>query len=166
MIVARVTEREAAHRPPLATVREQIVETVSKQRAAQEARERGEALLKELRQGASIGTIGDRSGLALEEARAVKRSAKEYHPEVVREVFRLERPAGDAPVYSGVQLSGGDYAVIRLTAVTDGDVNAMDEAVATQLTRGLERMRGALAFERLIKSLRAQAEVVIPEESE
>ena len=40
---------------------------------------------------------------------------------VVRDAFKLGRPQNGTPIYSGVPLGTGDYALVGVLAVKDGD---------------------------------------------
>jgi len=166
VIVARVQEREAAHQSPLDDVKEEIVAALKQQLAAQRAKAEGEALLEKLAQGAGMDELKDQDSVSYKHGEAVKRSAPDYDAEVLGETFRLGRPADGAVVDRGLELANGDYAVIRLSKVTDGDPAAMKDDVRTQLTQVFSNMRRAAMLSVMIDDLRANAKIEIPTESE
>jgi peptidyl-prolyl cis-trans isomerase D len=134
--------------------------------AAQQAQEKGEQLLEKLAQGGSVEDLKDQDYLSSGKAEAVKRSATEHNAEVVREAFKLARPEPGGSVDRGFVMSDGGYAVLRLTAVTDGDPAAMADDARAQLSSGYENMRRSLALSTLIADLRKRADIVIPQEQE
>ncbi|MCO6414155.1 MAG: SurA N-terminal domain-containing protein [Thiogranum sp.] len=168
VIVVRVAEREAAHRAPLNEVRDQIAKILTRQKAAQAAQDRGEALLEKLQQGASMDELEEHAGIdiTVEKADGIKRSATEYPAGLIKAAFSLGKPAPGSPVDHGEALPSGDYAVMRLTAVKEGDVAAMQEQSRDRFVRGYESMRSSLAVSTLLRGLRERAEIVIPAESE
>jgi peptidyl-prolyl cis-trans isomerase D len=166
VIVARVEEREAAHRQPLEAVKEQIVTALRQQLAAEQARLKGAALLEQLAEGGAPEDIEEQEYLTSGKAEAVKRSASDHNAEVLREVFKLTRPKQGDSVDKGFVLSDGSYAVVHLTAVSDGDPGAMADTVREQLGAGYKDMRRGLAVATLLADLRQRADIVIPEEQE
>lgn len=165
-IVIRVIEREAAHTTPLDQVKEQVVSAMKKQRAAEAVKARGEQLLAELGQGADMKALAETNGLELRQADAVGRGAPGHTPELVREVFRMPRPAEGAVRDNAIALANGDYAIVRLALVTDADADSMTEAQQAQLRRGFENMRRNEVLAVMVNALRGRAELVIPEDSE
>ncbi len=165
-IVVRVEEREAAHPEPLEAVRESIIETLKQKLAAEQATEEGKALLQKLEQGASLEQLNDRDYISFHKAEGVGRSASDYNPEIVREVFGMPRPAGGSTRDKGFRLSNGDYAIVQLTGVSEPDPAAISEQTRTQLERAFENMRRSLVQAALIGDLRARAIIDIPEEQQ
>ena len=104
--------------------------------------------------------------MTFRKAEGLGRSAPDYNPEVLREVFRMSRPAEGNPNDKGFQLSNGDYVVARLTGVSEPDPAAISEQTRAQLERGFENMRRSLAQAALIGGLRARAVIDIPEKSQ
>jgi peptidyl-prolyl cis-trans isomerase D len=165
-IVIRVKDREAAHPTPLEEVRDRIVAELKQQRAAQAARDKGEQLLQKLATGESMKKLADTEKLALSNADSVGRDAKDYSPGLLKNVFRLARPAAGKTVDKGVALANGDYVVVRLTAVEDADPAAMSDEQRTRLRQGIEDMHRNLALVTLVSDLRRRASIEIPKESD
>ena len=69
-------------------------------------------------------------------------------------------------VDEGVALSNGDYAVIHLVGVSDGDPAAMTEQERAQIRQGYQNLRRSLTLSALVDDLRARADVELPEEQE
>lgn len=169
VIVVRVAEREAAHRAPLdEVIKDRIAKILTSQKAAQAAKDRGETLLEKLQQGTAMDALKEHADtdITVETADGVKRSATDHPAEITKAAFSLEKPAPGSSVDHGMALPSGDYAVIRLTAVKDGDVTAMQEQSRERFVGGYENMRSSLSFSTLVQSLRARADIVIPAESE
>jgi hypothetical protein len=78
----------------------------------------------------------------------------------------MPRPDADKTLDKGFALTNGDYAVVRLRAVTDADPSTMTRAEREQMKRGFVNLRGNQALATLEEDLRRQATVEIPKESE
>lgn len=165
-IVVRIKDREAAHPTPIEEVRDRIIATLKKERATDAARARGEQLLEKLTAGAALKELADAEKLAYQEADAAGRDASELNPEVLRSVFRMPRPDADKALDKGFALINGDYAIVRLSAVSDADPSTMSSAEREQMKRGFVNLRGNQALSTLSDDLRRQATVEIPKESE
>ncbi len=167
VIVVRIEEREPEHQAPLEEVRDKVVARLKRELAAQAARTRGEGLSTRLKDGgATLEELNDQDYYAFRKAEGVTRTAGGYNPEVMRKVFTLGRPQEDKPVDAGFVLSNGDFALIHLTAVTDGDPAELKPEQRTQMARGFENMYRSLALDTLVRDLRARAEIVIPQDNE
>ena len=165
-IVLRVEEREAARPEPLETVKESIVASLKQKLAAEKAAEEGKVLLQKLEQNATLEELNDQDYMTFQKAEGVNRSATEQNPEVLREAFRMTRPTDGENMDKGFQLSNGDYAIVRLTRVTDPDPAAISEQDRIQLERGYENMRRSLVQSALVEGLRARAVIIIQEEQQ
>ncbi|HFD78953.1 MAG TPA: peptidylprolyl isomerase [Gammaproteobacteria bacterium] len=167
VIVARVEEREPAHPAPLAEVKDRIAAMLKQQKARQQARATGESLLEKLRSGTPLKDLkAANDDYPLVEAANAARSASEYDREVLARVFKLPRPKDGAPVDAGFVLASGDYALVQLSGVHDGDPGKMSEEQRTGLRKGYESMRSQLMAAVLIEDLRRRAVIEIPEEQE
>ena len=163
-IVLRVEEHETAHPEALATVKDRIVDILTQTRAADQAEAEGTALLQKLEQGSGLEELDKQDYMTFHKAEGVGRSAPGHNTEVVREVFRMPRPAEGKPRDQGFRLSNGDYAVVRLTGVHEPDPAAMSEQARSGLERAFENMRRSLAQLALIRGLRARAVIDIPDQ--
>ncbi len=165
-VVVRVEEREVARPSMLDEVRDRIVAIVTQQMVREQARVRGQELLKEVEQGISLEELKDDETLTFKKAEGVERGAEGYNPEVIAHIFKLPRPSGDTPVLQGVELKNGDYTVVRLTRVEDGDPASMPEEVRDQMRSGLENIRRTATLAAFVADLRERADIVIRRDSE
>ncbi len=163
VIVVRVEERQPEHQAPLEEVRDKIVARLKHELAAEKARARGEELAAKLAGGASLESLNDEDFYAFRKAEGVTRAAPGYNPEVMRKAFTLPRPKEGKPVDASFALSNGDYALVRLTAVKDGDPAELKPEQREQMARGYENMYRSLVIETLLRDLRSRADIEIPQ---
>ncbi len=159
VVVLRVkTHREASQRP-FDTVKDSIIAMLRSDKARAQAREEGESLLNQLRQGADMAVVAKDKGWNLHKPGMVKRSAKEVDGEVIDYVFKMVRPEENKAVYGGFSKQSGDYTVVALFRVEDGDPAAVDQAQREQLVRARERALGIAELIGAMDNLRDKASV-------
>lgn len=152
-IALRVKEHLKPAAIPLADVREDIVQQLQRSLAAEAARAKGEQLLADLRKGQQPN---DAQWQAVE---AATRSQEGVAPALLQAVFRMPRPEQqDKPSYSGVALSNGDYAVVRLNGVNEPEAALTDEE-KLNYRRFLASRVGQQDFAAFRQKLQAEAEI-------
>ena len=152
-IALRVKEHLKPAAIPLADVREDIVQQLQRSLAAEAARAKGEQLLADLRKGQQPD---DGQWQAVE---AATRSQEGVAPALLRAVFRMPRPEQqDKPSYSGVALSNGDYAVVRLNGVNEPE-GALTDEEKLNYRRFLASRVGQQDFAAFRQKLLAEAEI-------
>lgn len=152
-VALRVKEHLKPAAIPLADVRDDIVEQLQRSLAAEAARAKGEQLLADLRKGQQPD---DGQWQAVE---AATRSQEGVAPALLQAVFRMPRPEQqDKPSYSGVALSNGDYAVVRLNGVNEPEAALTDEE-KLNYRRFLASRVGQQDFAAFRQKLQAEAEI-------
>ena len=162
VLVLRLLEHQKADRRPLSEVKSQVRQSLIQEKAREAAKAAGEKALQQLEAGESAETVSKALSVDWKGAGAVMRETKDHDAQIIKQAFRLTRPSSpDSPRYSGVVLNSGDYAVIRLNKVVDGDPAAMDVAERETLKRRLAGEQGANAQLHLISRLKADAKVIV-----
>ncbi len=162
-VAIRVTEHAKSEPLPLDEVAAQIDARIVAERRAAAVRSHAEALLARLDGGESLAEIAASIGAEVEQAQQVGRAAAAPEQALVAEVFRMPRPAEDAPVRRLVALEPG-HALVELTRVVDGDPAAVPEARREQVRTELEQARALAESRALIATLRAAADIQVAEE--
>ena len=161
-VFLRVTDHQEATTRPLEEVREQVVTTLRQQQATEAARERAETLLAQVRTGATLEEIvAATEGLEVQHAESVGRSGSAHNFQLVREVFKLPRPA-DGPAAHLVPFADTQFAVVTLESVQPGTL-AEEEAARNALAARIERSYAAAEVGALGEQLRQQAEITVNE---
>lgn len=158
VIVVRIAERQAPTLRPLAEVADAIRDQLVEQKAHNEAIKHGQAVIKELRQGASFNEVAGRLNAPIQASGFVTRNATEVPSPIVSEVFRLN-PAQGQPAVGGVMLGNGDYAVLRVSEIKENE--PVDAAAPT----GLDAQYGERELEAALAALTARADVKIKREN-
>jgi peptidyl-prolyl cis-trans isomerase D len=164
LVVVRLLDRKPAQHRPLEQVREEVTAALRGERARQAAERTGQELLEKIAAGESPATLADGETLRYQPPASIQRNARNHPAAVVTEVFRLPHPGPDQPSRSGLALDNGDYVVVSLNRVENGDPARMTDADRQQLRQGLASLYGAAENTALLARLRAEAKVVIPVE--
>lgn len=156
-IVLRVSEHEEAAARPLEQVRSEIVETLRAEQAAAAAQQLAEELAARVRAGEPLTEVAGR--YAVTDAGLVARDAAEV-PEAMRSLaFTLPRPAEGAASVGSRALPDGDAAVVVVSEIIDGDLDALDAAVREQQGRELAQRTGSALFDDLLDDLQQRAQI-------
>jgi peptidyl-prolyl cis-trans isomerase D len=161
VLVLRVAEHQEARQRPLAEVQEQVKQQVIQDEAREAVKAAGEAAVKQLLAGEASDAVAKSLALEWKASADVTRSAKGVDSTVLKQAFKLSKPAAGSASYGGVVLSSGDYALIRLTKVTDGDPAAMSKEARETLKRRLAAVQASNAQLELVNTLKAPAKITI-----
>jgi len=164
-IVVQVTEHQLPVLLPLAEVRDSIVNQLTNNEAIILAGQAGDKLYKDLNAGAEPNASAQALNLEWQRSEEVRRSATDLPADLAAAVFRAPKPIDDAaPVYTGLMLASGDFAVYRVLAVNPGrpDSYSVEERDSTK-QRLTGRLGGGQATA-VVESLVEQASVqVVPD---
>jgi peptidyl-prolyl cis-trans isomerase D len=161
LLVLRVSDHQESRIQALDEIREQVTTAVRQELAAEQARLAGERGLQRLQDGADLVDLAIARRWEIKSPKSVGRADRDV-PASLRELaFRLPRPEGGSPVVAGTSLANGDYALLALTKVQDGDVAALDDAARQVLVGRIAAMNGRLQLDATVQALREQADVSI-----
>lgn len=151
-IVLRVKEHQRPESLPFVDVREQIQAQLIAQRAVEQAKSQGEALLANLQEGKASK---DNNWQTVE---AATRDLNSIDPQVLQAVFKLPKPDAGASQFAGVSLSNGDYVVLQLTGVNAAAAPLGSEELA-QYKQVLASRVGQVDFNALMHQLELDAKI-------
>ena len=165
--VVRVNEHEEAVVRPFDAVRDEIVDLLKREGASVLAREKGEQLIEQLAQGATLEALAQQEGLEPVSKKGVGRDQRELPSALINRLFKMPRPNAEQPEVAGVALPGGDYAVVVLSKIEDGSMERVQELGGEETLKGMmERSRGEVYYRHLVQNLKDQAEIQINKQPE
>jgi peptidyl-prolyl cis-trans isomerase D len=163
VVVMQRAELVAAEPQPLAEVADALRARILADRRAAALKVRAEALRAQLAGGMSLASVAAELGKQLSSAEGVLRTASEPDSRIVREVFKLARPAATASRLELVELSEQELLVVELKSVTDGDPSLADAAARAQVREQLERHWSSGEGVGYLEFLRAGTDIEINE---
>jgi len=124
VMVLKLRERIPASVQPLADVRDNIAAMLKEQRASRELQQRGEALAERVKSGETIEEIAKAESLEWQVSLNTKRFTGNQNNQIRQRVFAMAEPSGQ-PMVDGLVLDNGDYVLVSLVNVTEGDFSQL-----------------------------------------
>ncbi len=160
-VVVRVEEHEEATVKPFEEVKDEVRQAAARARASDKARAEGEKRLAELREGGDLDSLAKAKGWELKQATVGRQGGEGAPAEVARAAFDVLRSADGKPAYGGVVSANGDYFLIAVDQVIDGDLDALDKAQREQRLVRLRQLLGSTEFRGVLQALRARADIEV-----
>lgn len=156
VVIIRLQEHQVPKQKPLADVTTQITSALTDQKLRKVLIEKGEKVLKSLRDSGSWSSVAAIGGSEdkLEKHVALKRKDAKVHPTVLDKVFSMQKPQDGKNSFDNVILPAGDYVLMGLSGVSDGEIKEADETQAN-----FTRMLAQREQDAMLKALRSKAEV-------
>ena len=162
-LVLRIKEHQPATTRSLAEARPLIIERLRAKAARERAQVAGQALEQRLAKGENPEALAKECKLEWLAPGLIRRDDSKINATVVQTAFQLPRPALAPKGISvgGVALQSGDYAVVALSAVREGNLASLDTPTRVQLQRELQRTYSAVEYQGYLDGLKQAADIVI-----
>jgi peptidyl-prolyl cis-trans isomerase D len=158
-VVLRATDHKLPQQKPVEAVRTDVVAGWKKQRGAELATAAAADAVKRLSAGEAWDAVVKSIGVAAQPAKFVARTDQAVPMDIRREAFAAPKPTLK-PVYQTLPLSGGDAAVLAVTAVRENP-NSDPKELESQLRRQFAQQSAAAEAQSYAAAARADAKVVI-----
>ncbi|MDZ4728436.1 MAG: SurA N-terminal domain-containing protein [Xanthomonadales bacterium] len=163
MIMLKLNEYLPEAIKPFKAVREEVVAAVSRDKAIQAASAKAAALLARVQNGEDITALAEEAGIELLVAEDARREGSPYPAQLVSRIFRMLPPEGDAARLEVLPLDNG-YAVVRLTAVTDGELTEDDLIRQQNYRRRIANGTANSETYGFLRMLRSQSDIEVYED--
>ena len=155
VMVIRIKQHEVPQPKPLEEVKEQIRTELEQTVKRNAARELGEQILATLQAQPGLDSALQKHDLQWTELIwAKRRDTAINRPQITVEAFKMGRPEGSTPLYTGLAL-GDDYALIALNGVKDGEIS--DDI--TEEAAAYARAFGESAFQWVVAGIKARSDI-------
>jgi peptidyl-prolyl cis-trans isomerase D len=154
LIVLRVRQHIPAALQDIAQVKAVIDSVLKKQKATLAAQRYGKDLM-----ASTVPTTEKAKKLNWQNVVAANRDADGYDAQINDLAFTIP----DVNAYAGGILQNGDFALVRLNKIQDGQVATDDKEQMRNLTQQLEANYGLMDYDLYISQLMAQAKIVHPQ---
>jgi peptidyl-prolyl cis-trans isomerase D len=166
VVVIRVKEHQDAKLKPFDAVKETIKAQLINEKARERAKQQGLNIIEQLAKGeATPAAAAKIVNVEWNEAGELKRTDRTIDGKIVQQAFKMAKPQEGKTSFAGTQLASGDYAVVGVNKVTDGDVASMEEAKRQTLSRNLVGIRGEAAFVNLLQNLKNNSSIIVQEDN-
>jgi peptidyl-prolyl cis-trans isomerase D len=155
-VVVRVVDHREGSAKPLAEVREEIVGVLRKERAQKAAAAAATAGADKLRGGADWAAVAGED--KVEGPALVGRNDPKVPAPVRTAAFTLAPPAPGAANVGTATLEDGDAAILRVTKVEDGKVEAPAKGAADPAAM-LGQLLGRQTYDAVVKDMEGRAKI-------
>jgi len=156
VVIIRLQEHQPPKQKTLADVSKQIVDILTSQKLRKLLIDKGEQVLKSLKETSSWSAVSSIGGSEdkVEKHEALKRTDNKIALTLRNKIFSMQKPSNGKKSFDNVILPAGDYVLIGLSGVKEG-VAENNKAVEDNFTQMLaQREQDAM-----LKAMRKEAEV-------
>ena len=165
VVVVRVFDHQPPRPLDLDEARAEIVTALQAQARRTAVTERGRELLVDLRSGRIPDAVAADADLEWSRFENVDRTSGELSEKLLEAAFRMPRPDTGVARFDGVVDDGGDFVIVSLSSVDDGDMSSMSDDESRSLRQVLEADTGRIMFDAFVRGRRQSADVQIIEQN-
>lgn len=159
-VVIHVDQHVAAAAKPLAEVRADVQQKILDARVAAIEKKQADDALARLRKGESMDEVAKSLGASITTANEVERRAQMPAP-LLTQAFLLPHPAAGKPQYASVDMQDGNYVLLAVDKVQDGDLSKVPPEQRESLRQQMAQAYGYEATRELINQLKAKTKIKI-----
>lgn len=141
-VIIRVKQHQPAVQETFLEARAKIAELLTIKGARERAKSVGEVLLQKIQKGEKPGDLAERQGLHWAISSNVTRAATAPNREIVVAAFQIPEKSR----MNGFSLPNGDYLVLALNKVTDGEWSTLSSDVQNSYKQGLKGFSSQLEY--------------------
>ena len=164
IVVVRAFDHEPRRSLELDEAREEVIDALRAEAVRAAVVARGRELLASLRGGRSPDEVAADAGVEWSRFEEVGRFDGEVPEQLLDVVFRMPRPGGDGR-FDGLIDDAGDFVLVSLSRVADGNVSALSDEEREDLRQALETDLGRTAYDAFVRVRRESADVEINEQN-
>ncbi|MDC0069329.1 SurA N-terminal domain-containing protein [Gammaproteobacteria bacterium] len=153
----RVAEHSPSVARSLAEVTEDIRYILQRDKAKSLAETRAASIVDAINSGSLSQYVANEYGLEWDFAPSLSRFSRDIEPFVIREAFKLPRPAHDKESLGIAILPNGDSLVLRVSEVTNQTSTELAEAEVATFRESLALQLGSMDFQEFEDALTAEA---------
>jgi peptidyl-prolyl cis-trans isomerase D len=156
VVVLRVNRHIPAAEKTLDSVRSTIQKKLIQQKAAEAAKILGQQILALNQQPSDYAQLVSQHHLSWHTVLGISREGDNATTSLNEWVFGLPR----AGAYAGHQLMNGDYVIIKLQAIHDGELSQLDKEQVNSIAQQIETNYGLMDYEFYMNGLMKKAQIV------
>ena len=160
-LVVRVLDRKPPRAQSLEEVRDEIEARLVEEQANALLRAKADEIRQAIESGTEPEAAAQAAGAEFETYTEMKRTDFTLPFTVIKEVFRLPRPAEGTQKVSAVEGDDEAYHVVVLKKVDEADLAAVTDEERALFRRTLGQFKGRVQFEAYLNYLRENAEIQI-----
>lgn len=159
LVVLRVKEHKPEAQRALDEVKGQVAVAVKHEMAGRKAEDTAKTAAKRIEAGEDPASVSKELKAEWKPGVVAGRNEASLDRMLVEHVFKLARPAENKATYSTFKMTNGDYAVVRLTAVRDGDPKLIDDTQKKEIAKNLADTIADQEFTALLEHAKKNAKI-------
>lgn len=159
LVVLRVKDHKAEAQRNLEEVKEQVSIAVKREVAGRNAADTAKAAMTRIEAGEDPIAVSKILKVEWKPSVVAGRNEATLDRALVEHVFKLARPAAGNATTSSLNMPNGDQAVIRLTAVKEGDPTQIDDSQKNEIAKNLADTIADLEFSALLEHAKKNAKI-------
>lgn len=166
ILVLKVLEHQVAKTKALDDVRDEVLAGIRLERAAEKIKEYSDEIVQQLESGTPLDSITSEVDIEWTEVEKTKRDDVNVNRSVLRSAFQVGNP-GEKSIITSNRLGSGDYSIVMVTAVHDGEI--VEDEAGDNLSKStdleLRRTRGSNEWQQFLKNAKSNANIVLYKEN-
>lgn len=158
-VVFRVTAFHESSTLPLDDVKEDVRSVLKDIKAAEYAESVGQAFIARIQTGEDPEIVSDDMGVDWKVHEGIKRNSVMVQQDLVNKIFTLKKSDSDKDNVIGYSGSGGDYSVVKLMNISEGDPASVNPMEQYSITNMLSDNYGANDYRNYQETMVKNAEV-------
>ena len=160
VIVFRVKNHAKERAADLFEVDGKITAILTKEHASDSARDFAMKIKDSYQSGKDLEALEEEFSLSFKKKEGLSKHADDLDPILVKAGFSLNRDESRSPI--GVaQLSNGNYVVVFLDKVVDGNINTLSEEKLKAYRSGIEYARGNMEYQLLVDAMKSKIKIKV-----
>jgi len=160
VIVLRIKEHVPTEHMPFESVEDQIYQQLIKDEAQHQAQQLGEELLPQLQAGEDVDEALKAHDLSWRtQAQITQQALGDIDPMIVALAFQLPKVSEGKISAAGQVLASGDYVLVQLDKVSDGDWSGASKEERRILREQMENTFGLVDYEYYVQGLMESAKI-------
>ncbi len=155
LLVLRLRKHLPPSVKPLSEVKTILQQQIIHEKAAKKAEEAGKDWITSLKTNPSTMLP-----VAWNTKKAVSRDDTTLNPIILSALFKMTQVNNNSPLFEGVALENGDYAILKLTHVEPGSIDSLDREEQNMFEDEMEAAEGIVDYNLYVEGLMHQAKIV------
>lgn len=160
IVVLRVNDYQEARTKEFDEVKDEVTADLKQDKARALAKQDGDEILEKLKAGEAKEAVAP-SHTEWQEGEAITRDDNTITRAVLRKAFAMSYPSESSPSYDTVTVSGGDYAVVILSKVTEGSIEDSKTVDVNNAELEILRRNATADWQTFLSDIEENAEVSI-----
>lgn len=161
LVVLRVIDHKPQSRRPLEEVRDDVIKDIKFTEASKQAHELGQQIISDLQAGKELSDIAEERGIEWNNAVDVTRDDISVNRSVLRNAFSMGVPGNNKPVFGGVSIGTGDYAVISVLEIRKPEPDSIKDKEIEDIGNKLLSANAGASWQQYMDELKANAKIIL-----